>query len=174
MVRAKGNFTYWLFVGVTIFLIALFISGLSQHLIGIQLIKISINSDREFVLQTVLVLLALTMTAPVVWHNSKQIIVDTIGKTISIKSLIGRQQIFHFEDFDGMFRSSIRRGKMNTSYELIYLRRQGKVIAYVDEFFCSNIEAFRLSLKYMHNLGFQRMTLFKRIKVVLGRPISLS
>ncbi|MDB5253044.1 MAG: hypothetical protein JWP27_2213 [Flaviaesturariibacter sp.] len=155
-------------------MVLLFISVFSQQLIGIQIIKISIHNDRDFRIHALLGALCLLVFGPPAWHNSKQVAVDPVNRLVTIRIPFARLQTFRLEELDGMFRSSIRRGKGNAAYEVIYLMKQGKVIAYIDELFCSNISAVRLSLKYMHNLGFQKMTLGKRLNVILGLPIKVS
>ena len=112
----------------------------------------------------ILLLLRLIITEPMI------ITIDLFAKSIRFKNMITRySKTYSFENFDGYVESTQKSGYGN--YKVFYLIQNKRVVEKIKGYYYNNIDELGNGINSLVNLGNQKMTLLKRMKILFKVPI---
>ena len=171
MIKSRTRtFGFWLMLIMTVCMLTLFVSAISQTYLDFTIIKMSMPTHKALIFQLTLTSLAALLFGLQVWRDGNFITIDTFSKTITFSNFFTRhKQTNEFNTFDG-FIDMYQKSK-GGSYRVIYLVKDRKYIKKISSFIYSNLDELQDGLSPIEYLGQQEYNILKSIKVLLNKQV---
>ena len=155
---------------MTLLMLTLFASAISQTYLGFTIIKMSMPTDKALIFQLILTVLATLLFGSQIWRDGKFITIDTFSKTITFSNFFTRRKkTYEFKSFDGFI--DMYQRSNGGSYRVVYLVKDKKYIEKISSFIYSNLDELQDGLTPIEYLGRQDYNISKSIKVLFHKEI---
>lgn len=155
MVKSRYNTFASLFCLIAIiFFFLIFLYGSLFYFLDINVFSQTTLSKEDATFRMSFGIIGLILFCTVGSFKVKKISINAEMHRIIIKNFITQQSlIYNFSDLDGYQDMIINHGKGGTSYKVIALIKDNKVLFKIDSFYYSNLDELRSSIKELKYLG---------------------